>query len=1329
VTLNEFNQIIDSLILISNGEQNVKLLIDLPPDIIEEIKTDLDNSEPLITMYNTIYKETLYLLKQLDKTNLEYVQIESTNVTTKPVYFEILNTDMNLLQYIEPVSLTSWIKEPKLRFMLPETRQYHKLSEELLNLFKHKKLDINKYEEGDIVKLINKFSTKSVKSIYLYANLPSENRQIKTQTDLTTFLAYNSFKGHLIKGIISPIGKTFYGLEENYQFSIRTDYFQNCLNVLMLLMNLEKNKIKGYLDLEVHNFFSNNEVITLKQLLDEIYKQSFEDVFLYKMLSMPLHIIKKMLNLDVDLWDINEGFYHTYIKKQKLVGNRWMGKGLILVNFSSTKRMLLHLDDINVVNVTYQGPFDVFTSIESAYLNFVLNINMIPNINYHMLLNEGIFWNDTFFGVDSVGSLCVKTARYLNRYIPTITHEVLDIKLKDLSLFNLKHLKGRYVAERSIENEGSFIFMLEQHPIQTDEIVGRLSTIILNSRYNKNLISAYSDDISKFLNLYHLINAPVSMHISFDKFKNNFGGTMIYKIMSESVIENPIKLNANAPTEVAPVGGMLNMLINYKKKHEDFDLNIDAHFSRIYMNFRSANPEGFMALFEEQKKKIYDLTLTDLERAVLKKEIIKLSKMFNEEDENFNKNLIGILQHWGKLNLIGGMVDMVCEPDEISFSIFRIGGANAIFQNNYHAIWDEVFIHLINSIVDSNVNYQDFKNSYNINTKDGVLKCINTYLLQVIHSRYNSFFDNNINMNIGLHFLVELFNFLFRDKFFLAKFQKNIDANYLISLLPARSEFTNNWIIMINTLSNYKQNTIMSNERPKFTEKISRDITLPSVLVNAILRKTKSKENIQAPYFSFLTQKWFQNLNNQKTFVYNNKKYNIKFRINDQVQTRVHFNSVVEYKYKLNEQIESDEFEEHYLETTMADPDPDSIISTFESLGFCYATSHGINLTANQVNLSFDILIRIGQLNNQSKMDTVRQAGNNLLIITDCISKYIISINWKAKYFQPMNWNLNNGYNSSLLVLIVLSPIDIPNQLIEQLFSCGSIHVGELSKRLLKTPFQYYYDELGSLNDKNVYLNADVSEKFVIEASQHLHHVDKVSEKIDSSIEKILSEKTIKPKEDIEDPFDAYRKNLEKIGVSEVSSSKIIKKLENAGKEVNLTDLITKLLTKGEGLSRLSEIMGGAIKNTQGEVLNKILNFPEIYAKGDLTSNLMKKTYIDNRLSADLNCFSQGLTELVLSGNLLITAKEKALLIKNIRLWEKYIKGNKRESVKKTLLAILKLLLNDAFITDKKQSLWQNITDLFTDFMVDDDESSEDTEETTTTDLPLNDLTTIYLVN
>jgi hypothetical protein len=329
---------------------------------------------------------------------------------------------------------------------------------------------------------------------------------------------------------------------------------------------------------------------------------------------------------------------------------------------------------------------------------------------------------------------------------------------------------------------------------------------------------------------------------------------------------------------------------------------------------------------------------------------------------------------------------------------------------------------------------------------------------------------------------------------------------------------------------------------------------------------------------------------------------------------------------------------------------------------------------------------------------------------------------------EPMNWNLNNGYESSQLLVIVWSPVKISNSVLEQLLSCKVLTKGYLNKMLQNCPYSEYYDELGALNNKLDYMNADVKEKFFLDSIQHIEHIDKISEQWDAAVETEKKEKLVKPEEQIDNEIETYKQDLKQIGVSD-QNVEILSKKFGKMKDLNLNDIIVKLLTKGEGVKKLSETLNKALNQLSGDTLNNILNFPEIYAKGDITSNVMKKTYIDNRLNADLDCFSERLTDLVLSGNLFISLKERSLLFKNIRLWEKYIKGDKHETVKKILIGIVKLLVNDAKINDKVNVTWINITETLTGFIVSDEEDSEENVELSAEDLPPSNNSVLYHSN
>jgi len=639
---------------------------------------------------------------------------------------------------------------------------------------------------------------------------------------------------------------------------------------------------------------------------------------------------------------------------------------------------------------------------------------------------------------------------------------------------------------------------------------------------------------------------------------------------------------------------------------------------------------------------------------------------------------------------------------------------------------------LINLINNCNFDFNNYSNFTLGTTKRIIIKRIKTYCLQVFHSFNNKDLLFNSNFNFALIFIQQLFLCITSTELE-KKFRAEIDKNYLLSLLPTNKGSFQHWTQLVNTFAYYQQASFQNFIDLDLWAPIHQDLAQPSIYLNGILKKTAEK-NCTPHYFSIFTDRFIKMMNRRIDFKFQSKQYSLNFVISKAKTQHLIINKYINYHHKIKDSVwdeKEDEMEELYLESNMTVPDESSIVDAFENIGDCFDFDQGFKVEGDRISYQFQVVQCIGGLNQTRKFNMLRQHGNNLIIITDCLDIKFLTWKWDVEFFRPVNWLLNESYDCEQLLVIVWTDLKLNKSIYEQTLSLRHIDKFSLQFYLENIRWYNYYDELGVLVDKREYDSASYIDKYKIMSVQTIEHFTMMTqnEELDKELKEIKESRLIKMKEnEISDEEKIKIEKVEelvKLGVDKEAAEKIIMKSLMVREEHNFAQLLVSLMVKSKNFTDINDSMIKIINNQKGEVLNKILNFPEVYSKADLSIDTNNKVLKNGRLIADLNCFMENLADKVISNQIFMTIDEKRNSIKNVMMWKKYIKGDKDFHMKNFFIKVYESLVNSALITDKKNIIfWGELTSKMTDVIVNEIDENEIDESYNI--LPSNEVVTIY---
>lgn len=1311
-------------------------------------------------LFDFIYCELTRLHDYLDKISYKDEDIVTNFKTCKPVYISMQKTIEECPVSYNPQALASWIKEPEFRHLLPDTRGFHTAELFVSRLLNNFELTFDKIDIQLLFPILQKVKQRSKSEYFCYSNLPSELREVSTYQDVLNFLSHNTFQNKMINGLAVQFGKTITMPMEHLNKNLSGVDMQFSLSFIILAISImNSNDFKEeMLELEFLTppFLKNVDEgsIKLKQLVLKIcdYWAKLPNHYMYikPLLAVCSCLLNNQKSFDADI--IADSFYHSFVKRQLLIDNVWLGVGKMFLSLGKIK-ILFIISNIRVNKVLVQVLDYNFDSDQISYINICLQEAQLSRLQESMQNTTVEDWGDLGLCYNSNGEYYIGDVKDSLRFLPAQVDATLTTPLSNISKGRIRSFKGSKLIWDSYVDEEKTYYQISTLPIELQNSVSLLRGSLVDNLNNKNLLNADTDCkqmlievCAKELNLERTINV--------DNMLKNYHMTDLFKVikkcqsLSLCTVINPEIKDSNIP---AGDGGLLNALINYSKITPDFDFKWNRTISAEYMKLKAAQPEAFMTELTDQIKSRFDSLYTDVDKESIFKMLTALSNNLLEDDDTA---LLNLLCTWGYAGVAGALNELGGEEIQANFEKFRLYDRNS----SYISLFKDLLFIVISFFFKSyklGLGLNEFTPIEEIGGQMKInVKNLNYVMMSLFHSiileTYKTKKHNNWSFSLDYYHLNLMIACVLSNKNTADDFKKSIRSVLMFKNLPTNNESAKSWQILVNTLILLYVESNVKNYDLDFTMRrdLRPDILNPYVSTRDELAKIGIKiESKRLFHYGGISNYLYDNLMISFTEAY--KDVNIHFNMIKLTYEEllnspaVPFNSkYYPHKRFLVDFLETDEFDEIKTELQSSEIDIDyveSIIADYIDDGNEVWDTHKkkkIKAVVNGklmdiVKYDLSLLILIGGNNSLEALDHLRMVAENIIILTDKLPMQLYNcehfLTFRSKDAAWHGHSIKNPENLFYIVNFrditdsqfwcrVLNAEVMNLNLMSQIRSSEYFSYRNRNGVLQNFDRIYSNDNLWDLIDQNINARiADEQERACLDAK-----LDSTSIGIDEHVQKIGDSLKDEGLDDTQ--VDKYLNTIKK-GINEGEKSmltllnmfdKNVHDVENISSNIGLKLKVEELIKKPKSAKQHEMIMQ-VPKVFGGEKSHRI------------NTKLHANIFREKKIIAEMEAMCPGVLWKLISGNLYISKSTKTLFENQLTMYQVMAKGARsHKKGKQFLINLFKLILNDTVTAneeDEEPEIWKELISSSLKLMLlDEDKSIEDDWEFIDEDSEMGDL-------
>nr|CAH2618891.1 RNA-dependent RNA polymerase [Prairie sphagnum bunyavirus]CAI5383892.1 RNA-dependent RNA polymerase [Prairie sphagnum bunyavirus] len=1307
-------------------------LTSLAADIMNEVKAEIDNYMPRLEnlLFNFLHSEPVKLYKYLDRLAFEEEKLEPSIKKTKPLKISIKRS-LDCLDFkFSPQEMATWVKYPELRLLLPNTRNFSLIEHELKLSLTSFSLNVEELTVEQLTSVLLKMSKKADINIFCYSNVPTSLREVTTYQDMLNLLAHNSFTNKYIKGLAVPFGKTMGVLAENVLEELSGIEVQWTLSLLLLMSALLKDElVEKIFDLELNlpaEFRANN--ITLKDVVKFITDYWFTaDQKIYSYLKVDLLIMQSLMDKNPIGGEILENaYYHSFVKRQFLAQNVWLGVGQLVVGLGDVQLCFL-ISGQKINSVLSKTSEYSFSQDQVNYLNLVLRTAQLYSLKDCMREIEIHESEHTFLGFDRNGCLSVDSGGYFLIGLSVQLDYNLRTELSNPRSGRIDVMKGSKIKWTTCINDRNKSYTVNTISVNSSDAINLLRGLIADNEKNKELIKSLPSSFSFDLLQSIYKNLDVELEISKNTFFENIHNTKIYRILKRCRDLSLCTVKVSLPrlkSFPAQDGGLLSALIEYSKVDKEFDFKWDRILTREYLNLKATQPDAFMtnlmSNLRENFKNLYDAD----DKTAIVKELSSLAKI--RQDENFEETLFSMLCNWGYIGVAGALDTTSSLDVERSFKNIRVYREKFPFISLYI----ETLVKLIPilykstmiSITELGGNVGLFAGWYAMTVDN-----LKYHFMSFIHSNVLKAYTNRIPDDIDVESCsVYLYSFLETiscSSQGSQNFNDSIAAVPLLSNLILNNENINEWVRIYFNLR------LMWLDREKydvdlnFLDKLQRlDVETPFKKTQKLVESCGLKLSAANVYHhGVLGNEYFEEM--KRPYRSQNNKQILRV-INEFIEdvdsiTSIDFNVNYWLQYPLSEDfVETDEFEDFVMEFQCAEIDVETIDQMIEDSEIPVFKREKAIVTKiyegpfkTMLTINLKTILLFGRASRVYYLSKIRQAGVNVALISDYIPYHALKN--KEAFFRFFRLVSHRWINKSITnpgsVFISLLCKYGDNEYWEQYFGAKSISIGEL-KNLLNIGSHIQINRLGMKEDCRSFIDLSAQESNEIfeqridldEQERRKSNEEASTSDRDAENERII--KIMKTKGYDSDIIKQFLKNTEK-GDPDIRMMNILKTL--LGNEEFISSF------KKEVLEVAADILKKPMTSKQNEQILQIA--PILASMQSKTSDLRNRVLDDKELLAELNCIAPNCIYKIITNRLNITPKLWQVMYNKIKTYRRLIKTLKKNVQDKIfLLNLFTLIINDTNVITDSSDNDEKVLIEFSDWINNkfiDDEDDEDPEE------------------
>lgn len=1335
----KYEDFVEVMMLFMSKIESVKFEITKNNEpIIRNLESVMENDyknfdlEKTNSLFNCLFCEPMKLCNYMSNIRFKKENIKPSQKTTKPLHIKILNTTEKLPFKVQTQSLSSWIKFPEERHLLPDTRNMHTVEKFFKDFLESFNLNSKDLSVEEINGLLMRMEKKNETEYFCYSNVPSQMREVNTYQDVLNYLAHNTLRNKYVEGLTVKFGKTISVSTKNVVDCLAGDDVDWTLSFCVLISILSKSEdFENFRRLELKSpGFLGSKNSPAEEIFKEleIYWRKNMEVFRYINLEL-LKSRKLCLKEEIDSESLDKVYFNSFLKSQYLFKNTWMGVGQLYINLVDLK-LNFTIKNNKMIRV-YANTFGYdLVSHEIDYINLCFKNAQMGFLSENMRFVEPQEKNDYFLGIDEnfYYKICkgFEILKGINLSMDYNVQTYLS-NPKTGRIFVNERGKMRWIKK---EEHAEYNYKIESIPVEIFNSVKLLGNLVPDTFKNKMVLRGVKPEFKKELFDYCVRKLSIELEVGKEEILADYRSTQVFKILN--FCKNK-RLCRVAPREIrkkdfpAQEGGLLNALINYSQENKNFDFDWDKTMSPAYIRMKATQPEAFMAMLVKNVEKNYNDLYDSEDKTVILRNLINVSKL---PDENFDEKMLEVLCNWSYAGVIGSLSTLKKEIKAENFRSIRFFKKDFPFIKLFESLLEDflkIFFSATNfylnkigeifsdlegweNFVINNKNYRRIYSSIihlNVLPKYGGKNSPPTYFEKIdlaVYTMMKSILSNE-----------ESKNFL----------KKELSENFIFSGLPVEIEFLNEWFMVYNSIrSMYRRVQIGTfldlNKRVERFENFSPPFIITRDFLKKVGLSVKPKNLI---YHGIFEEEFYTHFKEKKFGVMDKQILRVNFKIVDINKVdKVNFTRNYFPPHVFTEDfLDSEEYEEIDFELSSNETDLDYVEKNIKKYkGEVFEKNPSKLMKAvykgKMVNvLSFEASVIIDvSPNKKNIIDRIRQSGQHVLMITDRLlsldPNFYKDVGATVYAFKDDYWGERKAFlNKGELFAIVFSYFKTES-FWEEVLHAKSISF-ESIKSLRKIPIGIYYNELGILED-----NSKLMERTTIEAMEILQknydEKKKIEEEANEKREIVLDEIKDKMEKLIEKGYD--KDFLEKYVNAVEEKTYGWEQIHNCLEEIIKNEkifgaLIGRIESKTEELIKV---------NKDPKIYEYIFQIPKMLGiSREKMMNQKNLSLKEPRIIAEIEAIFPGFSSKILSDTLKISEKMRKRFerrCRNLRKVSTHLRRNKEG--KSFILNFIMLVANDAQTfeentEDEDEDVWLDVLDWLDNKFDEEEENSEDPEE------------------
>lgn len=1284
-----------------NGELAFKKLLEgyLSEDALLEFENDIED----LVIKNRVNLQVtrmscfniMKIYEYFEQITLEGKTFLKTNRTLKPTHLEIIKTNKAFSVDFSPSQLVSYCKNPEYRWALPDVGNLLVAELELNKLLEIHNIKLEEIEESTLMKLLNMFSGKSVKDIYLYSHVPSEIRTMRTYSALLSFLSVNTQKGREISGLVLKLKSD---LTDPGYLPLQIDeniYLLNTILVGLIViskilgwgfiskLNIKKSPILNWDGGEISIFL-------------EFMKRTLNENYMLPYLSPTINFISEKLswpnrNPTGSIFD--RGAYYTFTKSQKS-SEGWYGRGevLIVIEFLFFKFDILN-ESLVKCTTNHVGKIDKITY---DFLIDVLTSNNIY-ISQRDMKDPTAIKTEISFGFDHAGDLKVSYKKDLKRGIDCLIQTTLFGDYSHLNHFFVEHKEDnnyQLTKRGDLDNFGSI--KIKTAKILKGEILNVMRSFLDPNEFKIKMEESGIENFDDFLLTEVLTEFGGENYVETNEFLDNFQSSKIYSLMEwgQDNCEKPDN-KVFFGTIPGSNGGLVNLFLNSGERNNEWIIKPPKRINRAIMNLRSEYPEGFTIILNEKMNEYFKDIYNVEERQEIRKAYTELVTSKSQDD--VRRSLIKLMCYWGYSSLVNTVQCFSNLKVVNNYSMFKITGYTLTDQGIYSKLFEEMMVEL-NRVMS---NYSHLSKMLNFKyqrlfTFPGSFEAI---IANNSKGITNSLYGSKVNLTnpeIYTFRFLNLLDSLFDLPEFTEELQESFKDLYPLSMLPIDNENKLNYITTYNTLKVIwtKVNKIdYQLNFEKMVQRMPNNVPTPYTISK---RLNKLLSPADTYFHGALDREYIKKMSTEIDFKHKGVTYSLKNVISKLSENNVPIIKGLNLILPLKEEtLEHPNFEDIIYESEMTELDIDTIIELWEEIEEPFVEQESI-VEDEYVEMTVNWLIMLYSENKIIEDQFVRQVGECVFVLTTAIHNAFLTL--PNSHVRLVTLAPIGKYSTEFLVYCILPP-GVNEDFIDKYIGRNRPPIyptmfKELSVDLVRTPegicrscqmgvaFEDIFDEKPLVVEEAESSNQMLWGQLGVddEDLQNLYKKQEV-DKLKSDIKNIIAE-SVEVNPQCTDLYETMYKKY---------SSQLDKGF-NLSNKMLMASLIAEL-----DLNELNE----SVKKNLGELTTKeetvkMFTSPIHFGLAHSKPGSRTVAFKNKKVKAELESLEQNLADKIASGTLTISPKYRKVMESNLKIWKSYVNStsHKQES-KKFLWNLLRSICIDATPTktDEDDHIWRNIVE------------------------------------